>query len=168
MKNMKALLLALMVATTLVVPKKSEAAVSLFTGNGILALYGLGATVAGPVAFVGGVADVDSKFSLPLIWGGALSFVAGIIMLDGEQEQMMAFETLSPDKSNALGLTNIQSETFNAEIDQANIILEEVSFEVEQLDNRGYEDIRGLWNEYGEYLSPETFQAIEKISLQLM
>ena len=68
--------------------------------------------------------------------------------------------------ANDMGVTNAEMNSFNMEIDQANILLEEVSIKTQELVEPTPEAVRAIWEEYQEFVSPETFSAMEKIGAQ--
>ncbi|MBD65993.1 MAG: hypothetical protein CME62_12350 [Halobacteriovoraceae bacterium] len=166
MKNIKTLFLALIIATTFITPKKSEAAIGLATGTTPLVIAGIAAPLA-----VGGVlelAEGTDDMRGMAFWIGAIviGIPLGIILLDGEEEQAIEYTLMDEKMANKMGVTRDEMNSFNQEIDQANVLLEEVALETETLDNPTAEDVRGIWENYQDFVSPETFSVMEKIGAQ--
>ncbi|MBD65992.1 MAG: hypothetical protein CME62_12345 [Halobacteriovoraceae bacterium] len=166
MKTLRILALVLIVITS-ITPKKSEAAIGAATGNAPMVIAG----IAAPFVVSGTILAFEVAEGGR--YQGALAFLSlfvtvplGIILLDGEEEQAIEYTLMDKDMANDMGVTNAEMNSFNMEIDQANILLEEVSIKTQELVEPTPEAVRAIWEEYQEFVSLETFSAMEKIGSQ--
>ncbi len=145
---------------TLVPMQKSKAAVA-----GVAALAGASAAgnialagLASPVIGFGAMAlsqDCDRGVCAIFFF---LGFVAGVVLLD-EETKNFEFSELDNLKARELGIDQNSIEVFNSEVADANILMEEVSSQLNE--NSSVDEARGLWKEYRDYLSSETFEVMQ-------
>lgn len=165
MRVIKVLLIALTIS---IVPvKKSEAAI-----GGVVALAGNPA-VGGKVAIAGlGVFAGGTLLSIATGTSGGceggiciipafFGFLGGVILLD-EETGSFEFSQLDNQAVKELGITEREAETYNSEIEEVNIIFAEVSGSLDE--ESSVEESKELWAEYSEFVSPETFQVMQKLA----
>ncbi len=151
----------LTLALTFIPVQKTQAGIAAgfaLTGGyavaGKLALAGLASPVAGYVAthFDRGCSELAC-----LRWF-ASGLILGVILLD-EDSASFQFDKINETRALELGISKESAKIFNAEVEDANIILDEVT---SQLDEDSHVDqARELWTEYKEYLSAETFEVMQ-------
>lgn len=149
-----ALLITLSVATY---SAPSKAAVGITQLNAGVVLGGLAMTTAGVLirktpGFVGLL--------------GYLGAIIGLVVLDGEQGQEVEFSALSLEEAKSLEITVAEMESFNAEIDQVNILFSEVALQLEGIEKPTTTDAKAAWDGLEGLVAQETFSAMKKISVK--
>lgn len=170
MKKLSGFLAIALTVSALTVSKPSHSAVSLVTFNAPLALMSLG-MLAG--AGIGGIiaeknyhsnSDIISNGATFIGIGAAVIAVVGIITLDGEGGQKLAFAELSPKQAKVLGVTKEETAIFNSEIDMANQVFTQVTSDLDRMEKPKAQDAKALWEQYESMLSVETVNVMKKIS----
>ncbi len=169
MKSLTVFLAVILTVFTLTQP--SQAAVGKIIGNKKVVTVGLAMTGAGVAIAAGGAAIVNATCQdlgclavlFPLM-GGAIVGAAGLITLDGEQE--LQFQSLDRVSAKKIGVSEIERRTYNNEIDQANMLLSDVSVEISKLKDPSVLDAARLWEEVSSLVSPATFTTMQKIVSQ--
>lgn len=156
MKKLTSSFLALVFAVSISYSTPSKAAVGITTMNAAVILGGLAMTTTGTLI-------ATSSYGSPGIIG-FLGAIVGLIVLDGEAEQAVEFSPLTNDQAKKLGVSASELASFNAEIDQVNILFDEVALELESVEDATAQDAKNLWNQYEGLVSAETFSAMKKIS----
>lgn len=82
-------------------------------------------------------------------------WIIGMIFLD-EGTGMVEFRKLDRNLSTQLNVETLDIEIFNSELEEANAVLAEVSSKLTE--KTTHEDLANLWEEYEDYLSPESFK----------
>lgn len=163
--SLKATLLALTLASTLSMPRTSEASISLLTLNGPLAIKGLATFLAS--GYAGATLETTSA-RIPahrtLYTLSVIGFFVGAIILDGNQS--LSFTELSEQDAAKLNLSSLELESFNAEVDQANALLAQAEAELSELSDPSLADSLSVWSTLKETVSPETFSVMQKITSQ--
>ncbi len=90
--------------------------------------------------------------------------VFGLIILDGEQGQEIAFQPISSEIAGTKGLTDAELSSYNAEVDQLNAILDQVTFELSFVQKPTTEHSKALWSNMVDGLSSETLTALNKLN----
>jgi hypothetical protein len=135
MKFTKSLVLVVMVslALGLTTAKRSEALVgggmALAGGAGVPVMV-VGATLLclGSAGALYGMSHEPWIFgSHPAITMGVLSALLGIVLLDGENGRVPAFQTLDKDQAAKLGVTWGEAETYNGELEELNLVKERIA-----------------------------------------
>ncbi len=170
MKNIRIFFAVLLTVVTLSHSKPSQAAVSIFTG-GATAILGLKVIAVGVVGGYATAAIAQSTCTsgdcfngiLGVLLGGAVIAV-GVVILDGEQA--VEFQELDKKKATLLGVSESERESFNSELDQVNMLLEEVTEKMTSLESPTAQDSADAWNNVKDLVSPLTFSAMQKIASQ--
>lgn len=159
MKKITGFLAVVLTASTLAYSTPSKAAVGILTLNP--------ATILGGLAMMGGGVGLLSAptrdFNHINGAGGVIGFL-GIILLDGENGQEIAFGQLSVAAAKKLRVTEVERRSFNAEIDQANFIFDEVGMELKEMHNPTAKDASLIWARYDNLVSDNTFSAMKKVA----
>ena len=174
MKLIKTTLLSLLIVTSLS-SKPSQAAIGAIASApvvitaGLVAL-GIGATgVAGTIAASLLVQNNGQDLGDGFFFNGVTAFgtlgVVGLIVLEGEQQ--LAFTELTTAEALKLNISESEKQSFNAELDQVNAVMAQVTAEVSSLENPTLADSQAAWMEVSQSLSPESFTVMQKITLQL-
>ncbi len=161
MNKIKVLFAILLTVVTLTHSKPSQAVVSVATGGAAtVGLYMIGGGVLG-TAYVGSTCS-EIGCIVGII---PLAFAAiGLLVLEGEQE--MEFQSINAQSAAKIGLTEEERLSFNEELDQANMLLEEVDAKMSQLKYASPQDSVNAWNSVKDLVSPATFSAMIKIASQ--
>lgn len=128
----------------------------------------------GSIAFVAGAFGTAAKYALVGIgWTyagnkvsphserlGYIALVAGLVLLDKDSNQV-DFKEISEEDSILKGLTQVEMEAYNGEIEELNLVFSEVASQINSEMTK--EDVAKLWEEHSEFLSPETFSALKKV-----
>jgi hypothetical protein len=165
-KYIKSTLFTLALVSTLTATRPAQATISLLTLNGPLALAGLAVFV--PSLYV--AAEIEESntvksYTKPLYFTSIVGFFVGAIILD--ENQSMSFSELTEKDAVKLNLSEQEVASFNAELDQANLLLEEAQAELSELSNPTLEDSQRIWSSLKETVAPETFSAMQKITSQI-
>ncbi len=123
---------------------------------------GGGAAIAGLALMGGGFISLRKCNDLGCLPIGTVLFLAGIIILDGEQQ--IEFRELTNEEARRIGLSPAEQESYNSELDQTNSILSEVSAELTELSKA--EDAARIWEGHRDLINPLTYAAIKKIAAQ--
>ena len=170
MKKLSGFLAIALTVSTLTVSRPSHSAVSLVTFNAPLALMSLGMLGGSGV-----VAIISSKFehndndvlATGAVFGyigSAIVAAVGIVALDGEGGQKLAFAELSPKQAKQLGASAEETRIFNSELDMANQVFSQVTSELDRMEKPAAKDAKALWEQYESMLSVETVSVMKKIS----
>lgn len=161
-KFLRSMMFALLTVVTLTASKPSHAIVGLVAAPGLVtagAVMGVAGMVVTQAGAEGGFDGIGA-----ILFGGVLT-VVGIVVLDGEQG--LAYGEVSPEQAHELGLTNKELLSFNAEIDQVNAIASHIDSELGAMKNPTVEDSAALWQSLKAAIAPETFSALQKVTVQL-
>jgi hypothetical protein len=169
MKQLKSFFCILLVSFSLLHSKPSEAA--------LLQLgYTTKSLIIGVVLAGGGVAGTGYAITQikkhPVIAIGAMIFITlpaillGSMILD--EKQPIAFKALESAEAKPLGISESERLSFNAEIDAVNALSEYVLLSMEENQNVSEEFASAKWSEVKDAVSPETFNALVKVSQQLL
>ena len=170
MKKLSGILALALTTSALTFSTPSYSAVSLVTFNAPLALMSLGMLAgAGVAGIVGDKSyrsnnDVIASGGAFLQIGAAVIAVVGIITLDGEGGQKLAFAEITPKQAKLLGVTNEEKQIFNSELDMANQVFSQVTSELDRMEKPKAQDAKALWEQYESMLSVETVSVMKKIS----
>ncbi|MES2527463.1 MAG: hypothetical protein V4598_10265 [Bdellovibrionota bacterium] len=170
MNKLKAFFAILLTVVTLTHSKPSQAAVGLFTGGSVavvgLAVIGTG-VVGGWIAteiVTDGCSDLGCLIGIvPFIAGLAVAAI-GVVILDGEQT--VEFKELDKVAAKKLGINELERASFNAELDEANMLLAEVASEMTKIQKPTAQDSVSAWSQVKDMVSAETFSAMQKIAAQ--
>ncbi len=88
--------------------------------------------------------------------------IAGLVFLDGKEGQEINFSALPSAQAQKLGLTDVELENFNSEVDQVNFLVSEVNSQA-----KNTKEANALWSDMQGQVSAETFSAMQKIARQL-
>ena len=155
-KKMKKLFATVLLTLTLLTTSlQSNAAVGLVTGTVPTVITGL--VIAGGTLTY----SLDESALFPAM--GLMGTIFGLIILDGENQQEIAFNQIDRASANNVGVNEQERLIYNTEVDIANLLLEEVDRELQSIEGATEEDARNLWNEYQQYVSPETFKTMQLI-----
>ncbi len=171
MQKLKVLFVTLLAVLTLAHSTPSEAVVGKLTHRQKVVTVGLAMTGSGVAIAAGGFALVSATcvdmgclaVLFPLAIGGVIG-IAGLITLEGEQE--LQFTALDRVAAQRIGVSDAERVAFNEEIDQANILISDVSHQLSTIENLTVEDSASLWDSMRSFVSPETFSAMQKIVSQ--
>ncbi|MES2526571.1 MAG: hypothetical protein V4598_05765 [Bdellovibrionota bacterium] len=170
MKNLSRFLAVVLTVSTLTVSKPSHSAVSLVTFNAPLALMSLGMLAgSGVVAIISSKFEHDNSDILATgavfgYIGSAIVAAVGIVTLDGEGGQKIAFAELSQKQAKILGVSSEEKRIFNSELDMANQVFAQVTSELDRMEKPKAQDAKALWEQYESMLSAETVSVMKKIS----
>lgn len=171
MKNIRMFTAVLLTFITLTHSRPSQAAVSIFTG-GATALVGLKVIAVGAVGGIAGTYIGQATCGgrgecfnglLPFLLG-AVTVAVGVVILDGDQT--IEFNSLSTRDAALLGVSKRERLSFNEELDQVNMLLEEVSAEMADIKDPTAELSVAAWHEVKDLVSPLTFSTMQKIASQ--
>lgn len=170
MNKIRIFFAVLLTFVTLTHSKPSQAAVGLFTGGSVavvgLAVIGTG-VVGGFIAteiMTDGCSELGCLIGIiPFIAGAAVAAI-GVVILDGEQS--IEFQALDKAAAAKLKLSEVERLSFNEELDQANMLLADVSAEMSKIAKPTAQDSVNAWNEVKDLVSPATFSAMQKIASQ--
>lgn len=157
MKKIQNLFFLVLTLFSLSYSRPSSATVGLLSGNAWLAIGGAAATTGGFAHFV---KRFDRHEGIP----GFIVFILGIVMLDGENGQEMAFSQVNKEEGQKIGLTEAERLSYNAELDQVNFMLEDVNATLSTMEKPRLEDSAKVWQDLKPMVSDLTFSAIQKIS----
>jgi len=157
---MKKLIIALLTITILALPSnKTHAIVGVATGNAPMPLAGLASPALGYAGvFVGAELGLCHEFACLNIFG--LGIIGGLVLLDEEQASV-SFEAIDESSAKEMGITKREIRIYNSELDEINAVFQEVSNELDE--SSTIENSRQLWQDYSEYLSPETYKVMTKL-----
>jgi hypothetical protein len=123
--------------------------------------------VAGAVFSVVGYLTSGLKNDGPkamTIFGGVL-LVLGLIILDEENQHLLAYGELREEERKELGVSDHIAEVFNGQLEEVNAIHHTIIDEIEQMENPSLQEATRLWGIYGEGLAHETKLVLENIAL---
>ena len=126
-----------------------------------IALSGLASPVVG-VAISYATSEEDGCDAGACMVGLVLGGMLGLVLL--EEKGKAEFSTLTKEDTQRLGLDPVSVAIFNTEVDEANILLSEVSSQMKKFSTQ--EDAKKAWADLKEYVSPETIEVMEVISNQ--
>ncbi len=87
----------------------------------------------------------------------------GMILLSDEKGQTVSFKEISSADAQSKGLTKVEAESFNSEVDQLNIMAAHVDAELSKLEKPTIEASVALWSDLKSNLSTETISAVNKL-----
>lgn len=90
--------------------------------------------------------------------------LVGLVVLDGEQG--IAFSELSEEEAARIGVAEAELAVFNAEVDQANMLLADVKAELSKKKTPSEKDSVVAWQRVKDMVSPETYSTMQKIVSQ--
>lgn len=168
MKSFRSVLFILIAICTLTASTPSKAAIGLATGSPITIIAGVVVAAGGAVTTLSAEKAPDLITGLLMYVGGIGAMIAGAIVLDGEEGQILEFSAINSIEAKRLGLSVIEAASFNAEIDQVNALASFVDSEVALLSDAKAEDAAKVWNDVKNEVKPETFSALVKISKNIL
>lgn len=172
MKTLRVFFAVLLTVVTLTHSKPSQAAVGALVAVSAVSTAGLviagGGGALTTVGFFGeplGLCHNDGCLAMlaPIILG-AIAMGIGLVVLDGEQQ--IVFQEVDSSAAKKLGLTEEERQSFNTELDEANMLLSDVNAQVAELRNPTSRDSARIWNVMKDLVSPATFSAMVKIAGQ--
>jgi hypothetical protein len=166
MHKLKAFFAILLTVVTLTHSQPSKAAVGAMAAASGVATAGLILTATGAISIpiLCNVKGGDWGVMVLLMIASVASVGIGVIVLDGEQQ--LLFNQVNPKDTAKLGLTSEEVQSFNEELDQANMLLSDVTLELTKMNKPSSQDSAKLWNEMKDLVSPATFSAMQKIASQ--
>lgn len=169
MQKLKAFIAVLLTVVTLSHSKPSQAAVGAFVSTPVLIAGLVIAGGSGVLTLSGmkkcGNSGESSGLCQGLILLLGLPFIAlGVIVLDGEQG--VAFKELSSAEASQLDIPASDLAVYNAEVDQANMLLADVKAELASKKKATAEDSVNAWENLKDTVSPETYATMQKIASQ--
>jgi hypothetical protein len=171
MKALKSSLLALVAVTMLVNSNPAKAWAGVFTLNPVLALGGLAVGTAGMTAGLFSIikaVETNNRGVEYLATAGSLvGIVVGVVgVFAFDEQQDAAFAPVSARQAKKLGLTVEEMNSYNSEIDEANALGAHVDTELSHFRKPTLEDSVAIWSSVKSAVAPETFSAMQKISVQ--
>jgi hypothetical protein len=158
-----------MLTTSALMPKRSEAALGLLTGNLPLLVTGAVFTSADTPVFITCVGTPWGR-SCHVAWYTGFLGAFGLLLLDGAQNQTVAFDTLTAPQAAKLDIAPAQMDAYNHELAEINAIRETIQGDVLGRVQKGdtvlESQIHSMWTSYQSILSPEAFSALVKVSAQ--
>ncbi|OIQ16410.1 MAG: hypothetical protein BM556_14810 [Bacteriovorax sp. MedPE-SWde] len=157
----------LIIAALLLLSFETRAIVGLVTGNPGMALAGLtvGTSWYTTAYICDKFFDTDCFFVDGIEEALAVSLL-GLIVLDNNSEQLVFKEiTIESENLAQLNLTKLEIESYNENLEELNLVLNEVSFEMTS--DSKIEDAKELWDDLGSFLPTETLSAAKKIASKL-
>lgn len=168
MNKLRIFIAILLTVVTLTHSKPSQAAVGAVVSTPVLiaglAIAGTGVIGTAIYAAKCSPGEYQGLCQLIFIMVGVPVIALGLVVLDGEQE--VGFREISDSEAKELGITSEELRSFNDEIDQANMLINEVRSELSQIKDATAEDSRAAWNELKDLVSPATYAAMQKIASQ--
>lgn len=165
MKKLKVFLAIVLTVTALSHSKPSQATVGAFVGGPVL--------IAGLV--LTGSAGIWSAYHFRKCEGGhecrgLMVLIAGIVLLPGllvlDGEQGIEFKELTTREASHLGITASALEIYNSEVEQANMLMAEVTSELSRIEKPTEADSKVAWNNVKDLVSPATYSVMQKIASQ--
>ncbi len=179
--------MSLVLATTLGSVQKSHAIVGVCSWNppliGAGFLIHAGSMIPGAVAgglFMVGQYAFQRESILAKIGGvvsygiGGLAGAAAVVMSFGgfallpDGTTGLEFSTMTEADQVKLGVTAAEAQSFNSELEQVNLIMREVTTNLNHLEKPTVEDTAREFANFDGLLSEKTLKALEKISLQMI
>ncbi len=161
MNKLKLFFAVFFTVLTLTNSKPSQAVVSLATGG--TAIAGL-AIMGGGVALTYVALKTCPSECAPVLLLPLFSGALGLIVLEGEQT--VGFRPLNSVEATKIGLSQEEILSFHEELDQANMLLSDVSVEMSKITEPTAQDSANAWNSVKDLVSPATFSAMIKIASQ--
>ncbi len=159
MNLFKSALIVLVAVTMLSAAKPAKASLGTASANPYLVVSGLAMTALG---FHDAVAPYHRKFTSKS-YGVFLMFF-GLLQL--ENEDGISFRQVTQDQAAKVGLTFEETKSYNSEIEQVNALAAHVEGELEKLETPSANDSVELWENVKSAVAPETFSAMQKISVK--
>ena len=161
---MKKLFSTLLITVALLSGQHSQAFSGLVMGHWVFALKGIAVTYASPyvarTVVCGGMCD-DTRI-WPAINLAILGVVAGVVMVD-QKSNKLEFNVLSVEKGLELGLSKVQFDSYNSDVEKLNLVTQEVAAELSDMKKPTDEDAREIYSQYETIFSQQTHQALEII-----
>ncbi len=169
MNSLRIFIAVLLTVVTLSHSTPSEAVVGKITHRQKVVTAGLVMIGTGGAIAVGGVALVNASCEglgclgvlIPMMVGG---IVAGVGLITLEGEQVLEFQPISAEIASKLGISRSDREIFNDEVDQANMLMKDVSSALSE--KASVEESVTIWEEMKSFVSPATFSVMQKIVTQ--
>lgn len=158
----KLLITAFALMLTFAPAQKSEAAVAAVmaaTGAGAagsVAIAGLASPIVGSAWFTLTSGDPAMGVAIGLSLGGIL----GLVLLDEEVGEVK-FNQIDSEQAAKLKLNMKDVAIYNQEIEEANILVEEVTSYLSA--ESSVEESRELWNEMKDFVSPQTYKVMQQL-----
>lgn len=164
MKSLRAFIFAIVAVCTLTATTPSKAAIGLGFASPVTIITG--AVIAGGGVIAVGASDKapDLGSGLLMFFGGISAAILGLLVLDGEEGQLVAFGPLSMKDAQSLKISKLEVQAFNRELDQINALASYVDHEVAQIKEPTSQDAANVWNDVKSEVSPEAFRALVKVS----
>ncbi len=160
MKNLRLVLLTLILSFSQINQPRAAVAALVTIWNPVaattIALYGLAAPVVGGVAWTL-LWDWDGRTAAGIVLGGVL----GLVILD--EEGIPEFSQISYGEGIELGASEADIEIYNSEIEEANLILQEISVSIKKQDTT--DDVQEAWTQYESLVSPSTLKVMRAITV---
>lgn len=164
MKSLRSFLFVLLAVCTFTASTPSKAAVGLGFASPVTIITGAVIAGGGAVSVLASDKAPDLGSGLLMFFGGIAAAIIGVVVLDGEEGQLMAFATLSSNEARALKITSAEAQAFNRELDQINALAAFVDYEVAQMKGATAQDAANVWNDVKTEVSPDAFSALVKVS----
>lgn len=164
--------LAVAISQVAVPAQSAHALVGFLSWNPVLMGMGLAATTGALVLAEGGAGLVRAVAGEPtyMEYGVAYTFAGvgalGMIVLDGEGMQTLAFQEISSADAKRLGVNEIERLSFNSELDQVNLLTAEIQVRLNEQTSPTAAMAKDLWEGTRDCLRPDTFSAMQKIAAQ--
>jgi hypothetical protein len=168
MKSFRSFIFVLLAVCTLTASTPSKAAIGLATGSPITVVAGVIVAAGGAVTAFSAERAPDIITALVMYVGGIGAIIAGVIVLNGEEGQMMEFAPVNSRDVQKIGLTTPEALHFNQEIDQINALASYVAAEISLMKNPKAEDAAQIWMDVRNEISPEAFSALAKVSKKIL
>jgi hypothetical protein len=168
MKQLRIFFAVLLTVVTLSHSRPTQAAVGAAFSTPVL-IAGIVIAGGGVVTTVAGVASCKPGDNSGLCAGLVILVLApvvllGLVVLEGEQKA--EFRELSKEEANKLGISSNELAVYNSEVDQANMLVADVSAELSKIEKPTNEDSGVAWAKVKDLVSAETFSVMQKIVSQ--
>jgi hypothetical protein len=167
MKRLLASVLLVCMFSMTIAPKRADAAIGFIAKS--RALKAIGGTVTGVGAITIGVAGLSASSigwgALYLIVMGFYGGLLGLVILD-DQDGNVSYNPLSKELAGELAINPEALAIYNSEVAELNSIKEIV--EAKLTKDSTVEDAKSIWQEYSEYLSPETMEVAGIVSKHVL
>lgn len=164
---MKMLTMALALTISMAAVKPAKAALTPSFGTTQTVVYGILFTVGGAGLTVFSFKERPMYQRVMMIVAGVPLAGLGLLLLDGEQGQQVAFGELSSEDASQMGVSESERLIFNSELDQANFLTTHVESRMVEIKSPSNEDSIAAWAEVKNEVSPETLSVMAKVLSQL-
>ena len=149
-KRILSLVIVLLMSTTFV-PQKANAIAGAVLANSYLVI---GGAVVSLYARIGNMTST---------WRLILS-ISGLLLLNEEGRAQVELVALSDEDIEKMGITSLERDIYNSELEELNAIADEVEFSLNQLDKPTVDEAKDLWEENRELVSKESWSVLQKIA----